>query len=207
MLSRTQWCSSVNRLIPLLCSTPCTCSFCLSMFTLEPLIFGLTVDALTQKEQRMIIILCIILPRALAQGIKHSVCLSVVIVVVVVIVVGMEIARSRILGIYVCCKHNQSVDIGEKLVCTHFKLHKKAYILVLQIVHFLFSITVVIDHTYSFSKTYADATAHAQAQCWKGSSSSKTAMPQSVATLRYSGYRARGVCALVKDAFHASWLR
>ena len=34
-------------------------------------------------------------------------------------------------------------------------------------------------------------TAHAQAQCWKGSSSHETAMPQSVAVLHYSGYRAR----------------
>ena len=62
------------------------------------------------------------LPRAHAQGVKQSVCPSVVIVVV-----SMKIARSRVLGIYACCKHNQSVDIGEKMVCTHFKLFKKAY--------------------------------------------------------------------------------
>ena len=36
-----------------------------------------------------------------------------------------------------CCKHNQSVDIGEKLVCAQKGL------LVLQIVHFLFSMRVV----------------------------------------------------------------
>ena len=56
-----------------------------------------------------------------AQGVKQSVCLSIV------IVVGTKIARSRVLGIYACYKHNQSVDIGEKLVYTHFELLKKAY--------------------------------------------------------------------------------
>ena len=43
---------------------------------------------------------------------------------------------------------------------------------------------------------YTDVTAHAQAPYWKGSSSHKTAMPQSVAMLHYSGCRVRGVCAL-----------
>ena len=61
----------------------------------------------------------IFLPRAHAQGVKQSVCLSVV-------VVGTKIAKSRVLGIYACCKHNQSVDIGAKLVCTRFELLKKA---------------------------------------------------------------------------------
>ena len=61
------------------------------------------------------------LPRAHAQGVKQSVCPSVV------VVVGTKIARSRVLGVYVCCNHNQSVDIGEKLVCMHFELLKKAY--------------------------------------------------------------------------------
>ena len=42
---------------------------------------------------------------------------------------------------------------------------------------------------------------HAQAQCWKGSSGHKTAIPQSVVVLRYSGYRARGVCALQSSSF------
>ena len=45
----------------------------------------------------------------------------------VVIVVGMKIARSRVLVICACYKHNQLVDIGEKLVCTRFELLKKAY--------------------------------------------------------------------------------
>ena len=62
------------------------------------------------------------LPRAHAQGVKQSVCPSVV-----VVVVGTKIAISRVLGVCACCKHNQSVDIDEKLVCTGFKLLKKAY--------------------------------------------------------------------------------
>ena len=58
-----------------------------------------------------------------AQGVKQSVCPSVV----VVVVVGTKIARSRVLGICACCKHNQLVDIVEKLVCTPFELLKRAY--------------------------------------------------------------------------------
>ena len=62
------------------------------------------------------------LPRAHAQGVKQSVCPSVV-----VVVVGTKIARSRVLGVRAYCKHNQSVDIGEKLVYTGFELLKRAY--------------------------------------------------------------------------------
>ena len=54
-----------------------------------------------------------------AQGVKRSVCLSVV--VVVVVAVGTKIAESRVLGICAGYKHNQSIDIGEKLVCTCFE--------------------------------------------------------------------------------------
>ena len=61
-----------------------------------------------------------LLPRAHAQGVKQSVCTSVV-------VVGTKIARSRVLGVCVCYKHNQSIDIGEKIVCTRFEFLKKAY--------------------------------------------------------------------------------
>ena len=64
-------------------------------------------------------------------------------------------------------------------------------LLVLQIVHFLFNMPVVYRPHPLFY--HADATAHTPAQYWKGSSGHKTALPQSV---RYSGYRARGVCAL-----------
>ena len=56
----------------------------------------------------------LLLPHAHAQGIKQSVCTSVV------VVVGMKIATSRVLCICACYKHNQSVDIGEKIVCTRF---------------------------------------------------------------------------------------
>ena len=58
-----------------------------------------------------------LLSRAHAQGVKQS----------SVVVVGTKIARSRVLGICVRCKHNQSVDIGEKLVYMRFELLKKAY--------------------------------------------------------------------------------
>ena len=64
-----------------------------------------------------------------AQGVKQSVCPSfiVVVVVVVVVVVGTKIARSRVLGICMCCKHNKLVDICEKLVSVHFKLLDMAH--------------------------------------------------------------------------------
>ena len=62
-----------------------------------------------------------------ALGVKQSVCTSVVVVVVVVVVVGTKIARSRVLGVCVCYKHNQSIDIGEKMVRTRFEFLKKAY--------------------------------------------------------------------------------
>ena len=62
-----------------------------------------------------------LLPRAHAQGVKQSVCMSVV------VVVGTKIARSRVLGVCACYKHNQSVDIGEKIDCTRFEFLKKAY--------------------------------------------------------------------------------
>ena len=74
------------------------------------------------SKLQSIIWLLALLPRTHAQGVKQSVCPSVV-----VVVVGTKIARSRVLGVCACCKHNQSVDIGEKLVCTGFELLKKAY--------------------------------------------------------------------------------
>ena len=66
-------------------------------------------------------LILIISPRAYARG--KAIGLSVV----VIVVVSTKIARYRILGICVSCKHNQLVDIGEKLVCTCFELLKKAY--------------------------------------------------------------------------------
>ena len=81
-----------------------------------------------------------------AQGAKQSVCLSVIIVVIVV--VGTKITRSRILGICACCKHNQSVDNGEKLVCTPFELLKKAYKRYKSCI-FCSACLWLIDHTHS----------------------------------------------------------
>ena len=60
-------------------------------------------------------------PRAHAQGVKQSS------VVVGVVVVGTKIARSRVLGVCAYYKRNQSVDIGEKMVCARFEVLKKAY--------------------------------------------------------------------------------
>ena len=62
----------------------------------------------------------LLLPHVYAQGVKQLVCLSVVVVI-------KKIVRSHVLGICASCKHNQSVDIGEELLCMHFKLLKKAY--------------------------------------------------------------------------------
>ena len=64
-----------------------------------------------------------LLSRAHAQGVKQSVCPSVV-VVIVIVVVDMKITRSLVIGICACCKHNQSV---KKLVRTPFKLLKMTY--------------------------------------------------------------------------------
>ena len=48
-------------------------------------------------------------------------------VVVVVVLVGTKIARSQDLGICACCKHYESVDIGEKLVFVYFELLNMAH--------------------------------------------------------------------------------
>ena len=71
-------------------------------------------------SSQYLFVLGIISLRACARG--KAIGLSVV-----VIVVGMKIARFRVLGICASCKHNQSVDISEKLVCMRFELLKKAY--------------------------------------------------------------------------------
>ena len=49
------------------------------------------------------------------------VCLSVIVVVV------MKIARSQVLGIYVCYNYHKLVDIGEKLVFVGFEFLNMAY--------------------------------------------------------------------------------
>ena len=85
--------------------------------------------------------LVLLLPRVHAQGVKQS---------SVVVVVGTKIARSRVLGVCACCKHNQSVDIGEKLVCMCFELLNKAYWCYKS---WIFCSTCLwfIDHIHSFS--------------------------------------------------------
>ena len=55
------------------------------------------------------------LPRAHAQGVKQS-----------SVVVGTKIARSRVLGVCGHCNHDESVDIGEKLVFARFEFLKMA---------------------------------------------------------------------------------
>ena len=73
-----------------------------------------------------------------------------VIIVVVVVVVDTKIARFQVLGIYVCCKHNQLVDIGEKLIYIGFKLLKKAYECYKSCI-FCSTCLWFIYHTHSFS--------------------------------------------------------
>ena len=137
-----------------------------------------------------------LLPRAHAQGVKQSVCLSVV-VVVVVFVFSTKIARSRVLGICASSKHNQSVDIGEKLVYTHFELLKKAYQCYKSCI-FCSACLWFIDHTHSFSTLII--LRMLKLNVGKGRHVIK--LMHSVAILRYSG-RARGVCALQSSSF---WL-
>ena len=48
-------------------------------------------------------------------------------VIVVVDIIGTKITRSRDLGICVCYKHNESVDIGEKLFSVCFESLNKAH--------------------------------------------------------------------------------
>ena len=117
------------------------------------------------------------------------------VVVVVVVVVGTKIARSRVLGICACYKHNQSVDIGENWFVRASNCSKR----LTSATNRAFS----VQHACGLSTTHtplasAAATAHAQAQCWKRSSNHKTALKQSVAI---SGYRTRGVCALQSSSF------
>ena len=96
---------------------------------------------------------------------------------VVVVVVGMKIARSHVLGICVCCKYNQSVDISEKQVLCALKCSKGV----------ITKLTTAINHAFSVQPACglsttptllacAEANVHAQAQYWKGLSSHKTAL-------------------------------
>ena len=85
---------------------------------------------------------CIITLHACARG--KAIGLSVV------IIVSTKIARSRVLGICAYCKHNQSVDIGEKLVYKGFELLKRAYQCYKSCI-FCSTCLWFIDHTHSFS--------------------------------------------------------
>ena len=76
-----------------------------------------------------------------AQGVKQWVCMSVV-------VVGMKIARSRVLGIRVCCKLNQSVDT-------------------LEFVH-TSNCSKRLTRATNCAFSVQHATVHAQVQSWKG---------------------------------------
>ena len=84
------------------------------------------------------------LSHAHVQGVKQSVYMSVV-----VVVVGMKIARSHVLGICACCKHNQSVDISEKQVCMCFELLKRANYRYKSCI-FCSTCLWFINHTHSF---------------------------------------------------------
>ena len=48
-------------------------------------------------------------------------------IVIVDVVVSTKITRSQVLGICVCCKHNESVDISEELVSVCFELLDMAH--------------------------------------------------------------------------------
>ena len=61
----------------------------------------------------------LVTPRACTQEVKQSVCPSVV--------VATKIARSQVLGIWATPKHNEPVDIGEKLAAVCFELFERAY--------------------------------------------------------------------------------
>ena len=117
--------------------------------------------------------------------------------VVVVIVVGTKIARSRVLGVWACYKHNQSVDIDEKLVYTRFESLKKTYQCYKSCI-FCSACLWFIYHSHSFSINSMRMRLRMLKHCvGKG----RHVMKQlhvclSVAILRYSGYRARGICAL-----------
>ena len=114
-----------------------------------------------------------------------------------VVIVGMKIAGSRVLGIYVCCKHDQSIDIGERLVIRVSNCSKWCT----RATNCAFS----VQHACGLLTTptllaCADTTAHAQAQSWKGSSDHRIVLH---AILRYSGYRACGVCALQSSSYYS----
>ena len=72
-----------------------------------------------------------------------------------------------------CYKHNQSIDIGDYM---RFKLLKKATSATNRAFSLQHACGLLITPTPLASYYYTDAIVHAQAQCWKGSLSHKTAL-------------------------------
>ena len=108
------------------CTCSIHCSLCSPLFSSTMLVCSahpdypitvLILDLLFFCVRYILHCSMLFLPRAHAQGVKQS----------SVVVVGTKIARSRVLGIYACCKLNQSVDNGEKLVSICIELLKMAY--------------------------------------------------------------------------------
>ena len=129
------------------------------------------------------------------QGVKQLVCLSVI--VVVIIIVGTKIARSRVLDICACCKHNQAVEIGEKLICTRFEFLRKAYKCYKSCI-FCSACLWFIDHTHSFKHNSMQIRlCMLKHSVGKG----RHVMKQCCNTMLYSGYRACGVCALQSSSY------
>ena len=136
-----------------------------------------------------------------AQGVKQSVCPSVI-----VIVVGTKIARSQALGICVCCKYNKSVDICEKLVSVCFKLldmaHQRYKLCI-----FCSACLWFIDRTHSVGyHTCANAARLCMLDLNVGkgcqvvqcvpATTALSGLFQYQTILRYIGCRAHGVCTL-----------
>ena len=116
---------------------------------------------------QLFLLLLFLLPRAHAQEVKQLVYPSVA--VIVIVVVGTKITISHLLGICACYKHNRSIDIGENFICASScsKRLTSATIRAFSVQHAC-NLT-----THTLLAYYADAIAHAQAQCWKGSSNHK----------------------------------
>ena len=88
-----------------------------------------------------------------------SVIVSIVGVVSVVSVVSMKIAKSQDLGICACCKHNESVDICEKLVSVRFELYASAHKCYKSCI-FGSECLWFTDHTHSICSNVLSAHAH-----------------------------------------------
>ena len=97
-------------------------------FTVCPSHFGGIIFCIQRRTGRTVYahIAALLLPRMHAQGVRQSVCMSVV-----VIVIHMKIANLGNLGTWATCKANEYIRIGKKLAsvyfesfCTGHKCHK-----------------------------------------------------------------------------------